>query len=70
MAHIEVIKICWTPHLVSTQLIFMIIDDHRYTPETPEPAPSLSWHGAQIGGLQVFPAIKITVVYQVLMSPA
>ena len=28
--------------------------NHRYTPEIPEPAPSLSRHGAQIGELQVF----------------
>ena len=27
---------------------------HRYRPEIPEPVPSLSQHGAQIGGIQVF----------------
>ena len=43
---------------------------HRYTPEIPEPAPSLSRHGAQFGGLRVFPVIKITVVRQVRMLPA
>ena len=43
---------------------------HRYTREIPEPAPSLYRHGAQIGGLRVFPVIKITMVHQVHMSPA
>ena len=43
---------------------------HRYTREIPEPAPSLSQHGAQIGGLRDFLVIKITVVHQVCMSPA
>ena len=43
---------------------------HRYTPEIPEPAQSLFWHGAQIGGLQVFPIIKITLVRQVRIIPA
>ena len=33
-------------------------------------APCLSWHVAQIEGLQVFPIIKITMVCQVHMSPA
>ena len=43
--------------------------NHRYTPEIPEPAPSLSWHGAQIGGLRGFPVFKIkTTVRQVHMS--
>ena len=28
---------------------------HRYTREIPEPAPFLSRHGAQIGGIRVFP---------------
>ena len=27
---------------------------HRYTPEISELTPSLSWHGAQIGGLRIF----------------
>ena len=40
---------------------------HRYRPEIPEPAPSLSRHGASIGGVWVFPAIKITVICQVRM---
>ena len=40
---------------------------HRYRLEIPEPAPSLSWHGAHIGGIRVFPAIKITVICQVRM---
>ena len=30
----------------------------------------LSQHGAQIGGLWVLPVIKITMIRQVLMSPA
>ena len=42
---------------------------HRYTREIPEPAPFLSRHGAQIGGCQVLPVIKITVVCQICMSP-
>ena len=38
---------------------------------TREPtAQSLFWHGAQIGGLRVFPVIKITLVHQVSMLPA
>ena len=40
---------------------------HKYTPDIQE--PFLLWHGAQIGGLLVFPVIKITVVLQVRMSP-
>ena len=35
-----------------------------------EPAPSWSQHGAQIGGLWVFPIIKIVVVHQVYILPA
>ena len=31
-----------------------LLFNHRYTREIPEPAPCLSWHGAQIGGLQIF----------------
>ena len=42
----------------------------RYAREIPDPAPFLSWHGAQIGGLQVFPVNKIIVVRQVRLSPA
>ena len=38
---------------------------HRYRPEIPELAPSLSRHGASTGGIQVFPAVKITVIRQV-----
>ena len=42
---------------------------HRYTREIPEPFLShfLSRHSAQIGGIRGFPAIKITVIYQVCM---
>ena len=40
---------------------------HRYTSEIPEPASSLSRHGAQIEGLQVFPIIKIIVIRQMPM---
>ena len=43
--------------------------DHRYTREILEPAPFLSCHGAKIGGLWVFPIIKITIVRLVRMSP-
>ena len=50
--------------------MYYLGDDHRYTPEIPEPAPSLSWHGALFGGLRVFPVIKITMVRQVRMLPA
>ena len=32
---------------------------HRYRPEIPEPAPSLSRHGAPIGSIWVFPATVI-----------
>ena len=40
---------------------------HGYRPEIPEPAPSLFRHGAQIGGIRGFPAIKITVIRHVPM---
>ena len=40
---------------------------HRYREEIPEPAPSLSWHGAPIWGIQVFPMIRITVICKVCM---
>ena len=40
---------------------------HRYKPEIPEPAPSLSWYGAPVGGIRVFPTIKITGICQVCM---
>ena len=43
--------------------IYDVITDIR--PEIPEPVPSLSRHGAQIGGNQVFASIKITVIRQV-----
>ena len=57
------------------QLVGNSMDQHdvrdTYTWKIPEPAPFLSWHGAQIGGLRVFsPLIEITVVRQVCMSPA
>ena len=39
----------------------------RYRPEIPEPEPSLSWHGAPIGGIRVFRVIKITMIRQVRM---
>ena len=48
----------------------IVIFTHRYSSEIPEPAPFLSWYGDQIGGLQVFPVIKIIVAHQVRMSPA
>ena len=40
---------------------------HRYSRETPKPAPFLSRHGAQIGGIRVFPRVIFTVVRQVRM---
>ena len=40
---------------------------HRCRPESPQPAPFLSQHGAQIVCISVFPAIKITLIRQVLM---
>ena len=39
--------------------------NHRYRPEIPETAPSLSQHGSPIGGIWVFLAIKVTVICQV-----
>ena len=39
-----------------------------YTREILESAPFLSRHGAQIGGIRVFPSIKINVICQVRMS--
>ena len=44
--------------------------DHRYTPEIPDPAPFWSRQEAEFGGLQVFPVIRITVVCQVRVLPA
>ena len=41
--------------------------NHRYTREILEPVPFLSWYEAQIGGIRVFPTIKITVIRQVCM---
>ena len=42
---------------------------HRYKPEIPEPAPSLSWHGVQIGGSSCFLlVILISAFRQVRMS--
>ena len=41
----------WDKVTVGRDFFFNI---HKYTPEIPEPAPSLSRHGAQIGGLRVF----------------
>ena len=37
---------------------------YRYSPKIPEPAPSWSRHGAEFGGLWLFPIIKIIVVHQ------
>ena len=39
------------------------------TPKIPEPTLSWSLHGAQFGGLRVFPVIKIIVVRQVHVLP-
>ena len=36
-----------------------------YRPSIREPAPSLSQHGVPIGGIQVFPVIKIILIHQV-----
>ena len=44
-----------------------LLCNHRYRPEIPEPAPSLLQHGAPIGGIQVFPAIRVTLIHQVRM---
>ena len=44
-----------------------VADDHRYRSEIPEPAPSLFRHGAQIGGIPIFPVIKIIVICLVRM---
>ena len=41
---------------------------HRYRTEIPEPASFWFQHGTQIGGIRVFPVIKITVIRQVHMS--
>ena len=38
---------------------------HRNRPEIPEPVPSSSQHGAEFGGLWLFPVIKIIMVRQV-----
>ena len=46
-------------------LVQLICVKYRYTPDIPEPAPSLSRPGAQIVGLWVFLVIKITAVRQV-----
>ena len=41
---------------------------HRYNrPDIPVPAPSLSRHGAAIGGIWVFAWIKIIMIHQMLM---
>ena len=40
---------------------------HRCTREIPEPVAFLFVHGVQIGGIWVFPTIKITVIRQVRM---
>ena len=40
---------------------------NRYLLEIPEPVPSLSWHSAPSGGIQVFPMIRITMIRQVCM---
>ena len=42
-------------------------EHHRYTREIPEPVQFLSLHGAQIMGICIFPAIKITVIRHVRM---
>ena len=46
-------------------LLTLFSSTHRYRPEIPELTPSLSWHGAQIGGIRVFLKIKITTIHQV-----
>ena len=46
-------------------VLSVLCSTHSYTREIPEPAPFLSWHAGKIGGLQVFPVIKITMVRQV-----
>ena len=48
----------------------MLWQDHRYWGEIADPAPSISRHGAQFGGLRVFTVIKIIVVHQVRVLPA
>ena len=42
----------WSQIVLEYYLLSLIVDlyiHHRYTREIPEPAPFLSWHGAQIG---------------------
>ena len=47
-------KILVDSNFTFTSYVWLSID-HRYIREIPEPVPFLSWHGAQIGSLQVFP---------------
>ena len=47
--------VCLAPH---RSIGSIYTKDHRYTRKIPEPAPFLSRHGAQIGGLWVFPVIE------------
>ena len=37
----------------------LMVHSHRCTPEITEPAPFLSWHGAESGGFLFFPVIRI-----------
>ena len=43
---------------------------HMFRLEIQQSVPFSSRHVAPIGGIQVFPVIKITVIRQVRMSPA
>ena len=60
----------YTVYIMSILEMGLISESHKYTLAIPEPAPSLSRHGAQIGGLQVFPVIKTIVVHHLRMLVA
>ena len=52
--HEIMLVLFWKMQQMDTKMLVI----HRYTREIPEPVPFLSRHGAQIGGLLVFPVIK------------
>ena len=62
------IKRCTALLCISSSMVYVELSaTHRYRPEIPEPAPSLSRHGAPMGGIQVFACDQNPVIRQLCM---
>ena len=66
----EAQKITCTKITTFTVIDLKLTMTHRFTPEIQESVPFSPWRGAPIGGIWIFPMIKITVIHKAHISPA